>query len=58
MGSRLPAEFAPLIIMREMGWTYQQLMEQPAELVDHLIMLLNAEAGLARERARAAKRKR
>ena len=54
--SVLPAEFSDIILMMKLQCTYQELMDTPAEIIDYLRVLMQAEAGLARERAAKAGR--
>lgn len=37
-------EYVEYLIMKEMGWTYPQLMECPDEVVNNIVRYLNTEA--------------
>lgn len=47
---------AYLEIIEETGWTWQQLVAQPADLVDEYIVKLSARARVQEERTRKAER--
>lgn len=52
MGSRLPAELADVVILLETGWTWQELMATPPEVVDDLRLFLNKRGLIIREKQR------
>ena len=41
---RVPREYLEYQIMRHMGWTYQELQQCPAEVVQNIIRFMNTEA--------------
>lgn len=40
----MPGEYIEYVVMREMGWSYQELMECPYKIVVNIIRYLNTEA--------------
>lgn len=41
---KAPLEYVEFTLMREMGWTYKQLSETPASIVEYALEFMNAEA--------------
>jgi len=41
---KVPVEYAEFIIMREMGWTYWELMSTPYEVIQNIWRFMNTEA--------------
>lgn len=39
----MPGEYVEFQVMREMGWTYKELMETPASVVVDIVRYLNTE---------------
>lgn len=53
----MPRAYMEYRIMKEMGWTYQELQATPAEEVANIIRYLNTEAKYEREQIRRARSK-
>lgn len=53
-GGPAPVELTNLIICETMRWSWRELMETPAEMVDDLIVLLKKRQLIAQERAQLA----
>ena len=48
----MPTEYMDFAVMREMGWSYQELMQCPAEVVANIIRYLNTEGKFYKARAK------
>jgi len=55
IGGRYAVEIA---VCQEMGWTYTQLMETPADMVDEIVIRLNAQGKAERRRHEIQEQKR
>jgi hypothetical protein len=49
MGSTLPTRASIPQLLLDTGWTYQELMEQPADVVESMIELMSATARVQRQ---------
>lgn len=49
----MPAELADVVVCRFMGWSWQELMETPARVVDDIRMWMEKQALIDQERAAA-----
>lgn len=47
----LPAELNDEAFLLRTGWTWQQLMDTPQDVVSKMILLINAEAEVSKARA-------
>ena len=56
-GSAFPACLTEVLICEAMHWSWQELMETPAHVVDDVRVLLQKRGVVARERARVAGKK-
>lgn len=45
---KVPDEYIEYILCKEFGWTYQELMSQPADFVERLLLIRNIERKYAR----------
>ena len=43
VSTAVPPEYLNFVLCREFGWTYEQLMSQPADFVESMLMILNVE---------------
>ena len=41
---KAPQGYVEYAVMKEMGWSYQELMECPAEVIRNIISYMNTEA--------------
>lgn len=39
MTSEAPEQYVNFLLMKELGWTYRELMETPREVVEQLILI-------------------
>jgi hypothetical protein len=58
MGSPLPPELTDIIICKEMGWSWQELMDTPADVVDDVRVWLAKRALIAEEQRQLAEARR
>ena len=49
---KVPEGYIEYVLMKEMGWSYQQLMETPAEVIDGIIRFMNTESKFYKQRAK------
>jgi len=48
----VPKAYIEYMVMKEMGWSYQDLQECPAEMVANIIRYLNTEAKYYKQRSK------
>ena len=48
----MPRAYIDYLVMKEMGWSYQDLQECPAEVVANIIRYLNTENKYYKQKAR------
>lgn len=49
---KMPQEYMDYLVMKEMGWSYEQLMECPNEVVNNIVRYLNTESRFLKERSK------
>jgi len=49
---KAPQSYIDYQIMKEMGWTYQELMATPADVVQDIIRYMNTEAKFHQQKAK------
>jgi len=49
---KYPARMMPILICRYMGWSWHDLQEAPAHVVDDIVMMMRADAAAAKARAK------
>jgi len=47
IGGRYPVEIS---VMQEMGWSYAELLATPADMVDEIVVRMNAQSRAERQR--------